>query len=136
MTNLSLMLNGYVTSRAFGGFSIPVPLQSLALRDYCLRKGYIYILPTNENYFNESYMVLEAHLSGQQRSHGIVMYSVKMLPANKIRRDRILQKTIDQGREMHFVYEDLKISSIADIKSLDKVMRISDAIRSSGDPRY
>lgn len=136
MTNVNLILSGYVTSRTFGGFCIPVPLQSLALREYCSRKGYIYTLPTNENYFNESYMVLEGHLSIHQKSLGVVMYSVKMLPESKIRRGQILQKLIQQGREMHFVYEDLKISTITDIQSLNKSMRISSTIVSSGDPRY
>ena len=50
---------GYVTSRPFGGYSVPVPVQSLVLREYCQRKNFQYVLPVNENMFPHSYLVLE-----------------------------------------------------------------------------
>ena len=62
---------GYVTSREFGGARIPVPLQSLALRDYCNRKNLHYRLHVNENMFPHSYLVLEGlvrNLEGDRKS--------------------------------------------------------------------
>jgi len=66
---------GYVTSRPFGQYCIPVPLQSLALRDYCQRMGLLYVLPVNENIFPHSYMVLEGMIKDLSNYEGIVMYS-------------------------------------------------------------
>ena len=70
---------GYVTSRGFGEYRIPVPLQSLALRDYCARKGMQFILPANENNFPNSYLVLDGMVKGLAGYDGIVMCSVFLI---------------------------------------------------------
>jgi len=104
-------LRGYVTSRSFGGFSIPVPLQSLALRDYCQRHSATYVLPVNENCFPHSYMVLESLVRNLKGYSGIVLYSMRMLPLEKNRRRVIYTQTIEQKCSIHFVLEDTVIAS-------------------------
>ena len=71
---------GYVTSRGFGGYAIPVPVQSLVLRDYCQRKSYVYVLPVNENNFPHSYLVLEGMIQNLGDFEGVLMCSFHMLP--------------------------------------------------------
>ena len=107
---------GYVTSRSFGGLTVPVPIQSLTLRDYCNRKGYIYKLHLNENIFPHSYMVLDGIAVDTSSFEGILMCSMYMLPINSARRTNVLHKILHQETPIHFVFEDIVINSINDIK--------------------
>src|SRR5260221_292807 len=88
---------GYVTSRPFGGYVIPVPVQSLVLRDYCQRKGYVYVLPVNENSFPHSYLVLEGMIQNLSDFSGVLMCSMHMLPQLSARRRAIFGTILRQG---------------------------------------
>jgi len=115
-------LRGYVSSRSFGGFFIPVPLQSLALRDYCARKNKVYVLPVNENSFLRSYMVLEGMIQDLSTYEGVVMYTMHMLPEKPERRQRIYNKILEQGCSLHLVLEDRVIASAVDIPALEDLV--------------
>ena len=110
---------GYVTSRSFGGLTVPVPIQSLTLRDYCNRKGYIYKLHLNENIFPHSYMVLDGIAVDTSSFEGILMCSMYMLPINSARRTNVLHKILHQETPIHFVFEDIVINSINDINLIE-----------------
>lgn len=118
----SLGFRGYVTSRGFGGYVIPVPLQSLALRDYCSRKGMIYVLPVNENCFPNSYMVLEGLIKDLSAYEGVIMYSMSMLPLRTDRRRGIYKKIMDQGCSIHLVLEDFAVRSSKDVEKLEDLL--------------
>jgi sporadic carbohydrate cluster protein (TIGR04323 family) len=116
---------GYVSSRGFGGYVIPVPVQSLALRDYCSRKGKIYVLPVNENSFPHSYMVLEGIIAELAAFEGIVMCSIHMLPQRPQRRKDIYSKVLDQSCSLHFVIEGLQIASHEQIQRVEDLLVFS-----------
>lgn len=116
---------GYVTSRGFGGFVIPVPLQSLALRDYCSRKGMLYVLPVNENSFQNSYMVLEGLVEDLSGFEGVIMYSMHMLPARAERRKRIYDRILDQGCTLHLVLEELVVADPRDIEKVEDLLNLA-----------
>ena len=113
---------GYVTSREFGGARIPVPVQSLVLRDYCARKGLIYKLHLNENMFPHSYLVLEGMLRDLEALEGILMCSMFMLPQRAKRRMRVYQQLFDQGAELHLVMEDIVIRRPQDTLAVEEVL--------------
>jgi sporadic carbohydrate cluster protein (TIGR04323 family) len=115
-------LRGYVSSRGFGGFFIPVPLQSLALRDYCTRKGKVYVLPVNENSFPHSYMVLEGMIQELSSFEGVIMYTMHMLPERAERRRRVYQRILDQGASLHLVLEDYVVAAERDIAALEDMV--------------
>jgi sporadic carbohydrate cluster protein (TIGR04323 family) len=115
-------LRGYVTSRPFGGFVIPVPLQSLALRDYCGRKSMLYVLPVNENSFPHSYMVLEGLVTDLAAYEGVIMYSMHMLPERAARRLAIYHKILGQGCALHLVLEDMVIGRPGDIGRIEELL--------------
>lgn len=117
-------LRGYVTSRKFGDFFIPVPLQSLALREYCTRHGKLYVLPVNENDFPHSYMVLEGLIQNLEDFEGMVMCSVWMLPERAERRRRIYDTILKRGCSMHFVIEDLTLASLADVDQIEELIAL------------
>ena len=115
---------GYVTARAFGPYQIPVPLQSLALRDYCLRKKLVYVLPANENCFPHSYLILEGMVTDLAQYEGIVMCSMHMLPRRAERRKRVCERVLGQGCSLHFVIEDFVINSPADLARFEELLTI------------
>ena len=117
-------LRGYVTARGFGPYVIPVPLQSLALRDYCTRKKLVYVLPANENCFAHSYLVLEGLIADLAAYEGIVMCSMFMLPARPQRRREIFQQVLDQGCSVHLVVEDCVVASPGDVDRLEELITI------------
>ena len=111
-------LRGYVTSRRFGAYYIPVPLQNLALRDYCSRLGVPFVLSVNENSFENSYLVLEGLIEELDEYEGIVMCSWDMLPVDANRTKRLLKKVIVQNRTIHFVLDNRCVGEEKDISDL------------------
>lgn len=117
-------LRGYVTARGFGPYVIPVPVQSLALRDYCVRKKLLYVLPANENCFPHSYLVLEGMVADLSGYEGIVMCSMFMLPERAERRRRLCQQVFEQSCALHLVVEDMVITEPQDVDKLDELLVI------------
>jgi len=117
-------LRGYVTARGFGPYVIPVPIQSLALRDYCTRKKFVYALPANENCFAHSYLVLEGLIADLADYEGIVMCSMFMLPERPQRRRAIFKRVLDQGCSVHLVVEDFVVASAADVDRFEELITI------------
>jgi sporadic carbohydrate cluster protein (TIGR04323 family) len=124
-------LRGYVTSRGFGPYHIPVPIQSLALRDYCARKKFVYVLPANENCFPHSYLILEGLITDLSQYEGIVMCSMHMLPRRQERRRRICRSVLEQGCSLHFVVEDFVMVSPGDLAKFEELLTI-DRLAASG----
>ena len=114
----------YVSSRPFGGVSIPVPVQNLVLRDYARRKGLVFKLGYNENIFPHSYMVLETMAQTLSGLEGILMCSMFMLPRRRERRRRLFDAVLDQGAELHLALEDMVIARAADIVPLEEIFDI------------
>ena len=119
---------GYVTSRPFGGYVIPVPVQSLVLRDYCQRKGYVYVLPVNENSFPHSYLVLEGMIQNLKDFGGLLMCSMHMLPQRAARRRAIYDSVLRQGCSAHFVLEGIVLESPAEVERLEELIQFTQAV--------
>jgi sporadic carbohydrate cluster protein (TIGR04323 family) len=116
---------GYVTSRGFGGYVIPVPVQSLVLRDYCARHGLLYVLPVNENIFPASYMVLEGMIENLAGFEGVVMCSMHMLPRRPERRQHIYDRILGQGCALRCALEDIAITAPTDLHKIEELLMLS-----------
>jgi sporadic carbohydrate cluster protein (TIGR04323 family) len=116
---------GYVTSRGFGEYRIPTPLQSLALRDYCSRNGMLYVLPVNENCFPHSYLVLEGVIADLSDFEGVVMCSMHMLPQRRERRRHVYDRILDQGSSLHMVIEGLTVRERGDVGPVEELLSLS-----------
>jgi len=116
---------GYVTSRGFGQYRIPVPIQSLALRDYCQRNGLLYVLPVNENIFPNSYMVLEGMIQNLSDFEGVVMCSMHMMPRRAERRRKIYQRILDQGCSVHMLFESVVIKGPDDLEKAEELLLLN-----------
>lgn len=109
---------GYVTSRSFQGFTIPVPAQNACLREFAKSQNLNYVLPPLEHYFEDCYMQLFTALKSIERGDILAMYSAAMLPNNLTKLEYIFLELEKREGKMHFVLESKLIKNIDEVKSI------------------
>jgi len=103
-----LNYKGYVSSREFGGMSIPVPAQNSSLREYISQKNGTYILPNLESSFHNCFHQLFGSLNNLNNNDMIVMYSLTMLPDGK-KLDTFLDMCSLKNIGLAFVLENISV---------------------------
>ncbi len=131
---------GYVSCREFGGLRIPVPVQTIVLRDYCARNKFIYKLHANENEFLNSYMVLDGMLNDLDGLEGLLVFSMFMLPKRAQRRWSVYERIFKAGVDLHLVLENVVIRGPSDVPPVEEILAASELLRFCprkipGDPR-
>ena len=116
----------YTTPRSFGGFQIPITLQSTTLRNYCERNNLIFHLHVVENQIPNTYLVLEALIEKASQYEGIAMCSVSMLPIDSEYRSSIVKRFLEQGCSLHFTFEQLVVSSVDQIAEFEELVSLID----------
>jgi sporadic carbohydrate cluster protein (TIGR04323 family) len=114
----------YTTPRSFGGFQIPITLQSTTLRNYCEKNNLIFHLHVVENQIPNTYLVLEALVEKANQYEGIAMCSVSMLPSDREYQRSIVKRILKQGCALHFTFEQIVISSVDQIAELDELISL------------
>ena len=113
-----MRLLGYVTSREFQGFNIPVPAQNSCLREYANANNLIYVLPPLEHYFENCYMQLFTVIESLIEGDIIGMYSVAMLPQNFSKLNKIFDAVEKKKCSFYFILESKKIYNLNQAKSI------------------
>jgi sporadic carbohydrate cluster protein (TIGR04323 family) len=104
-------LQGYVTSRSFGGYCLPVPMQNLLLRNYCEQNNFNYKLPLVETTLANNYMYLNETINKCSDFDHIGMCSIYMFPRDNAKY-KLLKKEIDKRYlNFHFIFENTMIRS-------------------------
>lgn len=114
----------YTTPRSFGGFQIPITMQSTNLRTYCEKNGLIFYLHVVENQIPNTYLVLESLVEKAESYDGIVMCSVSMLPSDPSNRKSIVTRILQQGCKLHFTFEQIVISSLEALTELEELVSL------------
>ena len=114
----------YTTPRAFGGFQIPITLQSTNLRNYCEKNGLVFHLHVVENQIPNTYLVLESLVEKADKYDGIVMCSVSMLPGDPSIRKSIVTRILEQGCKLHFTFEQIVVSSPEELAGLEELISL------------
>ena len=114
----------YTTPRTFGGFQIPITMQSTTLRNYCEKNNLIFHLHVVENQIPNTYLVLEALVEKASHYDGIAMCSVSMLPTDREYRDSIIKQILWQGCALHFTFEQIVISSTDQLAELEELVAL------------
>ncbi len=114
----------YTTSRSFGGFQIPITLQSTTLRNYCEKMNLVFHLHVVENQIPNTYLVLESLVEKANHYDGIVMCSVSMLPGDPKVRQMITRRVLEQGCLLHFTFEQLVLSSLDQLAELEELVAL------------
>lgn len=109
----------YTSPRSFGGFQVPISLQSSVIRRYCDELGLTFHLHANENLISDSYLVLESVVDRASEYEGIAMCSVDMLPRRRSHRLEIVRRSISAGCRLHFVFERLIVATEGDVTELE-----------------
>ena len=114
----------YTTPRSFGGFQIPITMQSTTLRNYCEKNNLIFHLHVVENQIPNTYLVLEALVEKAILYDGIAMCSVSMLPSDREYRLSIVKRILEQGCALHFTFEQIVISSVDQLVELEELVAL------------
>ena len=114
----------YTTPRPFGGFQIPITMQSTNLRTYCEKNGLVFHLHVVENQIPNTYLVLESLVEKADAYEGIVMCSVSMLPNDSVIRKSIITRILEQGCTLHFTFEQIVVSSLEDLTELEELVSL------------
>ena len=114
----------YTTPRSFGGFQIPITMQSTTLRNYCEKNNLIFHLHVVENQIPNTYLVLEALVEKASHYDGIAMCSVSMLPTHREYRRSIVERILEQGCALHFTFEQILISSVEQLAELEELVAL------------
>jgi sporadic carbohydrate cluster protein (TIGR04323 family) len=114
----------YTTPRSFGGFQIPITMQSTNLRTYCEKNGLVFHLHVVENQIPDTYLVLESLVEKANSYDGIVMCSVSMLPNDPPIRKSIVTRILQQGCKLHFTFEQIVVSSLEDLTELEELVSL------------
>ena len=114
----------YTTPRSFGGFQIPITMQSTNLRNYCEKNGLIFHLHVVENQIPNTYLVLESLVEKADNYDGIVMCSVSMLPNDPLIRKSVVARILEQGCKLHFTFEQIVVSSLEELVELEELVSL------------
>ena len=114
----------YTTPRSFGGFQIPITMQSTTLRNYCEKNNLIFHLHVVENQIPGTYLVLEALVKKAYQYDGIAMCSVSMLPNDREYRRSVVERILEQGCALHFTFEQIVISSSDQLVELEELVAL------------
>ena len=114
----------YTTPRSFGGFQIPITMQSTNLRNYCEKSGLIFHLHVVENQIPNTHLVLESLVEKAASYDGIVMCSVSMLPTDPRIRKSVVTRILEQGCKLHFTFEQIVVSSLDELAELEELVSL------------
>lgn len=121
----TINVKGYTTPRSFSGFQIPIPLQSLAIRRYCEDRGLVFNHHVVENISPKTYFVLERVVKEANLYQAIAMCSIGLLPQDDKYRSIMLNQCLAVGVSVHFVFEQLVVSSATDVAGLNDLLSLT-----------
>jgi sporadic carbohydrate cluster protein (TIGR04323 family) len=122
-------VKGYATPRQFSGFQIPIPLQSAAIRRYCDERGLVFNHHVVENVFPGTFLVLERIVAEAHLFQAMAMCSISMLPNDSARRTNLLDRCVNVGMTVHFLFESLIVSSREDIAVVDELLSLTGLLK-------
>ena len=108
---------GYVTSRPFGKFVMPVPAQNACLRDYVRSVAGEYVLPPLEHKFENCYMQLFSVFENMKAGDTIAMYSLEIV-AQSEKAVQLIAKNLSKKRKAYFVLENFLIEDVSSFRQI------------------
>jgi sporadic carbohydrate cluster protein (TIGR04323 family) len=124
-------VRGYIFSRTFMGERAPQHVQNIVIRDYCKKNKLSYLLSLTEYAMENCHLMLEQALNELKSLDGIIAYSLFQLPEDKKLRLKVYKKILKLKKEIHFSVEGLKISNQDDVKKIENIWEIKQALPKS-----
>lgn len=116
---------GYIGARPLNGSRTPQHVQNIVIRDYAKRKNLQYLLSATEHTMPGSYMVLEDILDELPRLHGMILYSIFMLPPDEARRREIYDRVLREGCDLHAAVEEIRLSTREDVQAVEDILLVN-----------
>lgn len=116
---------GYIGARPLNGSRTPQHVQNIVIRDYAKRKNLQYLLSATEHTMAGSYMVLEDILDELPRLHGLILYSIFMLPPEEARRREIYDRVLREGCDLHAAVEEIRLSTREDVQAVEDILLVN-----------
>lgn len=118
---------GYIFSGAFRGQRVPQHIQNMVVREYCIAKGFEFVLSRAEYSFSASggrMLQLQAALS-ENYSH-LVLYSILQLPCDLEQRFKLYEVCRERGISLHAACEGMTISEGGILDDIELVLQAID----------
>lgn len=106
------------------GERAPQYIQNLAIRDYCNKNKYNFILSSVEYAMEGSSLILDEIISKIKSIDGIALYSLFQLPINETKRKYVYTKILENKKSLHFILENLKLENWNDISKIENIWLI------------
>ncbi|MBB6252283.1 LIC12192 family sporadic carbohydrate cluster protein [Nitrospirillum iridis] len=119
---------GYISPRPVRGSRVPQHVQNLVIRDYCARQGLSFRLSVVEYIMDGCYLQLQQALDELPQLHGVVAYTLFMLPQRRDRRLAVYDTVLERGGTLHFAVEGLVLATRDDIEHLEDIWGVQRAL--------
>lgn len=116
---------GYIGSRTYSFGEFPQYVQNMIIRNYCQKYHLTYLLSATEYAMPGCFMILDEVVNSAALVHGIVMFSIFMLPSSPEKREEIYRKVLKAGKSLHAALEDIAIKSEADIQMVEDILNLN-----------
>jgi sporadic carbohydrate cluster protein (TIGR04323 family) len=123
-------LRGYIFSRSFMGERVPQNIQNMALREYCKRKKFHYLLSFSEYAMTDSSAMLYDAIN-EKDNHGIIAYSIFQLPFDEKKRFNFYELILKLKKMIHFAIEDMHISNHSQVDNVEEIWLIKKTLEMS-----
>jgi sporadic carbohydrate cluster protein (TIGR04323 family) len=113
---------GYINLKAINGIIFPSYAQNQVNKDYIVNKlcGEFY-MSTNENTYGKNNIILRSLIENSDLN-GVCLLSIFSLPEIKEQRISIYKKTLKLNKELHFVFEEKKMTKFEDIEVIENLL--------------
>ena len=106
------------------GERVPQHVQNLVIRDYCKKRGFQYLLSATEYAMANSHLMLQQVLEELPKLHGIIFYSLFLLPEDRTERHRVIQIILKKEKTIYFAVEGLSISNILEYERIENIWKV------------
>jgi len=120
---------GYISSRPVRGTSFPPRIQNAVVRSYAARRALPFKLSLIEYAMPGCFMMLESLLEELPKLDGIIVFSMFMLPPERIKRLRMYDRILAHETVLHAALEETCIGEAADIRLFEDTIDVACALR-------
>ena len=119
---------GYICARQSSDRSVPQHIQQLVMRDYCAKRGMIFLLSATEYRMPGCTMMLDAVMDELDRLQGIVLYSMFLLPTRQDKRLKLYTRVLEKGATLHLAAEGIALTCQTDIARLEDTCLVQEVL--------
>jgi len=117
-------VKGYNFSRDFMGERVPQHVQNIVIKDFCNKNNLSLQLSATEYVMKDSFLIFHELISNINDLHGVVSYSLFLMPENDGERTKIFKKIIKKKKVIYFAVENMKIENISDLEKINNIWKI------------